>query len=282
MSDRSGRDSGRRQSYHPLRRTRQLLLAPFGVRISRRVQVVRALVAIAWMLAMAVTLVPPMDSGLVNRVVGGVALVVLALLALLAAYSVNRTISSNYAGQLVHLEQLASTDDLTGLANRRTFMRRLTEECQRAERYRRPLSIVLIDMDQFKLINDQHGHATGDHALVNFGALLSSTARVSDLVARLGGDEFALLLPETDDTAAARMVERLRALLQSQPLVVIPERNLRLTAAISAGIARSTPDARCEEKLLADADAALYEDKRLRVREATHTSRDEGWRPRLG
>ncbi|RZL11899.1 MAG: GGDEF domain-containing protein [Rubrivivax sp.] len=119
--------------------------------------------------------------------------------------------------QRVELHSLARTDMLTGLANRREFMARLSEEAHRHTRGGQPLSVVMIDIDHFKQINDTHGHPAGDHVLAQLGGLLRhSVRRGIDVAARLGGEEFALLLPDTDlpgaQSVAAKLAERLATL----------------------------------------------------------------------
>jgi diguanylate cyclase (GGDEF)-like protein len=109
------------------------------------------------------------------------------------------------------IAKMAVTDELTGLANRRRFLEVLRAEVQRARRYWRPLSLLMVDLDKLKAINDQHGHDAGDAVLRGLAQWLRGTVRDTDLAARLGGDEFALLLPETGGDAALAIAERLRA-----------------------------------------------------------------------
>jgi diguanylate cyclase (GGDEF)-like protein len=108
------------------------------------------------------------------------------------------------------LERLAITDALTGLYNRRFFTSRLAAEVARARRYGRVLSLVMLDLDNFKEINDQHGHQVGDHVLAEVGKILTTNVRASDIVCRYGGEEFAVLLPETGPEAAGRAAEAAR------------------------------------------------------------------------
>ena len=147
---------------------------------------------------------------------------------------------------------LASTDTLTGCVVRRVFHERLQAEVGGCARHHRDLSLLMIDVDQFKTVNDTFGHLVGDQVLAQVGAVLRSQARGEDLVARLGGDEFGVLLPDTDQSAALAAAERMRAELQrhTDPLV---------TVSIGVGgLNHATPST---EQLLDDADLALYQSK---------------------
>jgi diguanylate cyclase (GGDEF)-like protein len=152
------------------------------------------------------------------------------------------------------LERQASTDPLTGIANRRTFHQRLTDEVSRAERYGRHLSLALMDLDNFKAVNDAHGHAGGDRVLVLFAQLLSAHSREGELVARIGGEEFAWLMPETDEDGAHVAADRVREAIETTPFENIG----RVT--LSAGVC-STDRAPDAGTLMHDADRALYRAK---------------------
>ncbi len=156
------------------------------------------------------------------------------------------------------VQRQAVTDDLTGLANRRRFLAQLDSEIARSKRSGSPLGIVVADLDDFKRVNDTHGHEAGDEALRSFAEILATMARDVDLAVRLGGEEFALLLPDTDLAGAAQLAERLRVALESAE-VGRPPGQIRLTA--SFGVS-AFPAAAAADDLLADADRRLYDAKR--------------------
>ena len=146
------------------------------------------------------------------------------------------------------LEAMSMADDLTGIANRRSFERALTDEWNRARRREQPLSLILLDLDHFKDLNDRRGHPAGDDCLRRVGAFLAETIRRSgEVVARYGGEEFAILLPGTDAEGAIRVAEGLREGIE------------RLgTVTASCGVASMVPAAETPEHLVASADRALY------------------------
>lgn len=156
------------------------------------------------------------------------------------------------------LERLASTDALTGLHNRRNFMQVASTEIARAQRYGRPISVALADLDHFKQINDAFGHEAGDMALKAFADLTRETLRHSDAAARYGGEEFSFVFPETTPQEAAVLAERLRTRLDAQPIPVGNGHEVRLT--VSFGIADAS--AQFLEQSLRQADDALYQAKR--------------------
>jgi diguanylate cyclase (GGDEF)-like protein len=155
------------------------------------------------------------------------------------------------------LATLAVTDPLTSLGNRRRFMDRLMEEAAEARRYGHPLSVVFLDLDHFKWVNDTYGHPIGDEVLKEVARLLKERARETDVVARIGGEEFAVLLPSTDTAGAALLAESFRARIAENDFSVVPSQT------VSVGVAQYRPDADDEHasRLLAAADKALYEAK---------------------
>ena len=157
------------------------------------------------------------------------------------------------------LRRLATTDALTGAANRGHFVERASAELERARRYGRPLALVMLDIDHFKQINDQHGHSAGDEAIRQAVAACRAMVRQQDLVGRLGGEEFGILMPETDGAAALSLAERLRLHLAALPVALPQQRRLHMTA--SFGVAQPQPADGIDE-LMACADRALYAAKR--------------------
>lgn len=152
------------------------------------------------------------------------------------------------------LAHQAQIDGMTGLSNRTFFHRRLNEELERSRRHSKCVGLVLIDIDNFKMINDSHGHLVGDEVIKHFSAELRRCARQSDVVARLGGDEFAMLLPEQDLSGACQCAERIRRRIGAAPFVV-NQQEYALTASLGvASLLDSIPDplwliSRCDEAL---------------------------------
>jgi diguanylate cyclase (GGDEF)-like protein len=159
----------------------------------------------------------------------------------------------------VELMRLAVTDALTGLNNRRHFMEALRRECQRALRYQRKLSLLMLDIDHFKQINDTHGHAAGDAVLVDFAQLISAAVRRTDLVARLGGEEFAVAFIETDLERARIAAEGLR---QDVAGTIFTHHQTPIQITLSGGLVEFPSEAFDNHlALLEAADKALYEAK---------------------
>ncbi len=155
----------------------------------------------------------------------------------------------------------ATTDPLTGLLNRRGLEVRANEAVAIASRHGRPLACLFVDLDHFKLINDTHGHATGDFALRAAAELIRSGARISDVVARYGGDEFILLLPETERDGALAAADKIRHTLAEYRPKEGPTVGFSLRA--SVGVACWDAGMTGADELYAAADRALYEAKSL-------------------
>ncbi|MBI3444135.1 MAG: diguanylate cyclase [Magnetospirillum sp.] len=158
------------------------------------------------------------------------------------------------------LRHLATTDELTGCLNRRAFFSSAEQEVERANRYTNFLSVLMIDIDHFKLVNDQYGHAVGDQALRAASAAIRANLREIDTMGRLGGEEFAILLPETPLAGAILVAERLR---QAVAALAIETGTgpMPLTLTTSLGVAERGNDEISLDQILARADAALYRAK---------------------
>jgi len=156
------------------------------------------------------------------------------------------------------LRRMAATDPLTGLPNRREFMSALGSEWERARRYGHPSSLLMVDIDHFKKVNDLHGHAAGDEALRQLAECMRGELRTTDLPARLGGEEFAVLLPMTDALAAIEIAERLR---QRVVATIISWEDKSFSISISVGVACVDSGSSSSDACLARADAALYRAK---------------------
>ena len=175
---------------------------------------------------------------------------------------------------LEQTRRMANTDGLTGLYNHRYMQERLEQEIERAERYERPLSVVMADLDHFKSFNDAFGHPRGDEALIEVSHTLRQVSRASDIVARYGGEEFTLILPETTAAEARVVAERARQCVAALDLGQPPQVP-RVT--LSLGVASHTAGS-SKKALIEAADVALFQakrDGRDRVRLAEGEDADE-------
>jgi diguanylate cyclase (GGDEF)-like protein len=152
----------------------------------------------------------------------------------------------------------ANVDGLTGVPNRRHFLELAAIEYKRAQRNAQPLSLVVLDVDHFKAINDEHGHAAGDEVLRRLGAVLREHVRRIDVIGRIGGEEFALMMPGADTARAGEVVERICSVVRDET-ILLPNGQARLT--ISAGVAEADVWAESIDDGLARADAAMYRAK---------------------
>ncbi len=133
------------------------------------------------------------------------------------------------------LVELATIDDLTRLYNRRYFFERFNQEVERAKRYRRPLSCIILDIDHFKNVNDTFGHLAGDQVLRDLGQILRKNCRQSDLAGRYGGEELIILLPETESSGARIIADRIREMIEEHQTVGHRGESIRVT--VSLGVA---------------------------------------------
>jgi diguanylate cyclase (GGDEF)-like protein len=159
------------------------------------------------------------------------------------------------------VQQQAVTDELTGLFNVRQFHSRLAGEIERAERFSTPLSLVMLDIDKFKSVNDTYGHQQGDRVLVEVARVLRRMSRDVDLPARYGGEELAVVLPQTDLAGAEQQAERMRAGIEAMQIQRLDGGGL-LSITASFGVASFPGEGADKTDLIAAADAALYRAKR--------------------
>jgi diguanylate cyclase (GGDEF)-like protein len=157
--------------------------------------------------------------------------------------------------QADRLTEMATVDGMTGLFNRRHFLALADIEWSRYQRHWRPLSLLMLDIDRFKSINDQFGHDIGDHVIVQVADICRRYRRKSDLIARFGGEEFLLLLPETQASEAQAAAERLRRRVERSDLSIATH---TIAATVSIGVALATPNMRTIFDLIKAADHALY------------------------
>jgi diguanylate cyclase (GGDEF)-like protein len=186
-------------------------------------------------------------------------LLVAALLTFLVGAFVATRLLRPVAAIVDELSERAERDGLTGLANRRELDERLREELQRAARYEMHLALVLVDVDDFKQLNDRHGHQFGDRVLQAVAGVLASSVRELDITARYGGEEFAIVMPGTAASGATRVAEHVRVALTELDLVAPDGTRAAVTA--SFGVA-DFPSSATLDELVESADRCLYEAKR--------------------
>jgi diguanylate cyclase (GGDEF)-like protein len=178
---------------------------------------------------------------------------------------------SGTVSDLLELRLMATIDPLTGARNRRGFLNEAARALALAMRHRLPLSVIAIDLDHFKSINDTYGHQVGDEVLIQAVHCCSRKIRSTDLIGRMGGEEFAILLPHTAPPEAMAIAEKVRQAIEEQ--VSVPDLARRVTA--SLGIASATGTSFNAEQLLANADAALYRAKNAGRNRCVADSRTE-------
>jgi diguanylate cyclase (GGDEF)-like protein len=204
-----------------------------------------------------------------NKVVQVVGTSAIGVCGVLIAYHVrsrNLRIERDYSTHLEELSQrlrsLAYHDSLTDLYNHRYFYEQLSHEVERANRYGRPVSVILLDLDRFKWVNDTYGHLMGDKLLTFIGRVIRDQVRAADIPARYGGDEFAIILPDTPRAAAEVTAQKLARAIASGRNGESGALGDRLALSASCGVASCPEEARTVSELLQVADDRVYEAKR--------------------
>ena len=164
--------------------------------------------------------------------------------------------TAELSATMAQLQQIAVTDSLTGLLNRRALYDVLQRELVRSRRYGQPLAVIVFDVDHFKSVNDRHGHAAGDEVLRHVASIGTNVVRATDTVARYGGEEFVVVAPETDLPRAVLLAERLRNALRSSAITLEADGTVSVTA--SFGVAMLRSDDESSDEVLRRADQALY------------------------
>lgn len=175
---------------------------------------------------------------------------------MLSTLAVHAAVAIDNAWFLERMEKQAITDSLTGLYNHREFQNRLLEEAERGNRYGNLLSLLILDIDLFKVLNDSHGHVTGDMVLKEIVRLIKKSIRNADIPCRYGGEEFAVILPQTTKNDAKFVAERIRQSVEGTPFPTLSGQPVHLT--VSIGIASFPEDMKTREELIIAADQALY------------------------
>ena len=178
---------------------------------------------------------------------------------------------SELAEEAEALERLACSDGLTGLNNRRHFLVLADNEWARFQRYKRPLALLMTDIDKFKSVNDTYGHDVGDEVIKAVASVLQASKRTTDIVGRLGGEEFAMVLPEATLDRAVQAAERFRQLVASR---LISAGDQRVPITISLGVASADEQTTGIEEMLKQSDLALYEAKHTGRNRVCRFSRD--------
>jgi|TARA_R110000868_G_scaffold244855_1_gene501322 diguanylate cyclase (GGDEF)-like protein len=203
------------------------------------------------------------------------AIMIICITLMLEAFAIFMPLVSRVSRYAERLHEISMTDMLTGIGNRRYFLKRSRQEIKRAARMKKDLCLCMIDIDHFKPVNDTHGHAAGDYVLREFVEIIKSAIRLEDDVARIGGEEFILLLPASDIQSALIVAERVRQRLEERPFV-LPDTNQSIKLTASFGLSQvKLEDDEDVEVAMSRADEALYLSKetgRNRITYSDHVS----------
>ena len=190
-----------------------------------------------------------------------VIIIILAIgtILILIFYWLVSRVGNHIKNNKMKLHELATHDGLTGLCNHRTFYRKLEEEIVRANRYKHPVSLLMLDIDHFKIVNDTYGHQAGDTILRDLSKRLTHRMRVTDSVCRYGGEEIMVILTETDISMAEKIAEDLRIMIEQEPFKIDSGKSIDIT--VSIGVATYPLHAQEISLLVSDADRAMYNAK---------------------
>ena len=166
--------------------------------------------------------------------------------------------AANLKENFAKVSDMANRDGLTGLYNARFFQEALARELERVKRTSRPFTLIILDVDRFKRINDRYGHPVGDQVLQHIGRVARSVLRGYDVLARYGGEEFIAMLPDTAASQALLLGDRLRKMIEERPLMMDDGEMIRITVSVGVAQARAPYD---KTELISQADQALYQAK---------------------
>lgn len=215
----------------------------------------------AAMILMIETRVTPFIDAFNGHSTNRISAIIATLVSLLFFYGIKglKRLFEHMDNQERELQDKANIDFLTGARTRRAFLDQANQEFLRARRGENSLSILMLDIDHFKQINDTYGHLTGDTALRHFSMLCSHSIREIDLIGRVGGEEFCILLPDTAESGALRVAERIRQSIEKSVIQVASHSSVRFT--VSIGIATIAPSDTGVSDMQMRADLALYSSK---------------------
>ena len=195
-----------------------------------------------------------------NKIIVAVLSIITILILLAIIISMVSRLAKKLTGAYKIIEQMAITDELTQIYNRHHFQAALDQELKRSERYDHPLSLMMLDIDHFKRVNDVYGHQVGDEVLKGLSAIIKSTTREMDVVARYGGEEIAVILPETNCKGAVLNAEKIRDNIEKHVFEIRDGKSLQVTVSVGVSCVDQINNYKKDkaEKLIQIADEALY------------------------